>query len=363
MEKRIFTLTEFERYCKHEYENGGKKYLEKPMTYSEFENLVGKIGMLYLKNEVFHEEVTTNSPGHTIRDIYVDGEKIDVVLHKRFSYPVLHNHAYIELVYVASGECTHFVENLTFDMKAGDVCILAPDAMHAVSVEDENTIVINILMSKSMFDLSFLKIVKGGHVISRFLEDVLYNKQVSPYILFPTGDDTIIYDLIMNMYQERIKKDYLYNESVILYAKQLFIRLIRQFELMAIVSNPMDNSHENNVVALMGYININYSHVTLKQTAQFFGYNESYLGKMIQRYTGKKFCALVADIQMENAKTLLEETNLSITEVGNEIGCYDTSHFNRKFKAAYGITPFAFRKQRKESDSSAIGSLSDHEIR
>lgn len=316
------------------------------MTYDEFEEIVSKKKNEYLNNEIFHEPVTTNTPGHTVKDIVsLSDDQVEVVLHKRYSYPVMHNHAYIELVYVMSGTCTHFVEQMSFQMKQGDVCILAPNAMHAISAEADDAVLVNIMMSKTMFDSSFLRIVKGGSIISDFLEHILYNKQVSPYLLFPTGDDSVISNLILNMYEERERKDYLYNESVLLYTKQMFIHLIRNYEMSAIVSNPIDNSHENNVVALMAYINVNYNHVTLKQTAQFFGYNENYLGKIIQRYTGKKFCTLVSDIQMKNAKRLLEETNMSITEVGNEIGCYDTSHFNRKFKSAYGMTPNAFRKQ------------------
>ena len=323
------------------------------MTYDEFEEIVSEKKNGYLNNEIFHEPVTTNAPGHTVKDIgSLSDDQVEVVLHKRYSYPVMHDHAYIELVYVMSGTCTHFVEQLSFQMKQGDVCILAPNAMHAIAAEADDAVLVNIMMSKKMFDASFLRIVKGGSVISDFLEHILYNQQVSPYLLFPTGNDTVINNLIWNMYEERERKDYLYNESVLLSIKQMFIHLIRNYEMSAIVSNPIDHSHENHVVALMAYINVNYNHVTLKQTAQFFGYNENYLGKMIQRYTGKKFCTLVSDIQMKNAKRLLEETNMSITEVGHEIGCYDTSHFNRKFKAAYGMTPNEFRKQLKECNCS-----------
>lgn len=65
------------------------------------------------------------------------------------------------------------------------------------------------------------------------------------------------------------------------------------------------------------------------------------------RYTGKTFSSLISEIQMENAKQLLEETSMSITEVSEEVGCYDSSHFTRKFKKAFGITPNAFRKNHR----------------
>ena len=94
----------------------------------------------------------------------------------------------------------------------------------------------------------------------------------------------------------------------------------------------------------MGYISVNYNHVTLGEVADFFGYSETYLGQLLQRYTGKSFRTIVNDLQMSHAKEFLEETSMSITEIAQEVGCYDASHFSRKFKAAFGMTPKEFRK-------------------
>ncbi len=345
MKREVFPLTDMEKHFKQEYENGGRDLLRRPMSYNEYELISQEKRRYYIESEAYHEMVTMNTPGNTVKEISEEGNHVDVVLHRRYSYPVMHNHAYIELAYVYSGECTHFVEKQTFTMKEGDVCILAPNAMHAISAESDDTVIINIMMSKKMFDHSFLRLLKSGPVVSEFLEHILYNKQSSPYLIFPTGTDAVMHDLTYAIYRESWEKDYLYNESVTLYVKHAFIYLIRNYEMMAIVSNPLDNSQENNIVALMGYITVNYNHITLKQVAQFFGYNETYLGQIIRKYTNKSFCTLVTELQMENARRLLDESGMSITEVSYEVGCYDSSHFIRKFKKAYGVSPSVYRKQ------------------
>ncbi|VUX08017.1 HTH-type transcriptional regulator ChbR [[Ruminococcus] torques] len=348
MRDGLFALTDAEKFYKQLYENGDRKLLKKPMTYAEYEQLSENRRKYYHRIEHYHETVTTNTPGNTIKEFDADGDQVEVVLHGRYGYPIMHNHAYIELVYVYSGACTHFIEDQKLLMKKGDLCILAPEAMHALAVEDEDTVVINIMMSRHLFDSSFLKILKGGRMTSDFLENILYRKKVSPYLIFPTGEDSWIQELALRIYKERKEKDYLYNESVTLYVKQIFIQLIRKYEMMAIISDPLDNSQESNIMALMGYLSVNYNHVTLKQAAQFFGYNENYLGKILMRYTGKTFSNLISELQMENAKKLLEETNMSITEISVEVGCYDSSHFTRKFKKAYGVTPNNYRKEMQE---------------
>lgn len=349
MKDMIFALSEREQYFKEKYENGQKELFKNPMSYHQYEKITKGKDKYYDKVKIYHEDISVNNPGNTIKEVSRRGDNVEVVLHSRYSYPLMHNHAYIELVYIYSGQCTHFVEQQSFIMKQGDVCILAPNAMHAVAVQSDDVIIINIMMSKKMFDLAFIGILKGGHMISEFLEHILYNKKVSPYIIFPTDKDNWMQETVMKIYKERNEKKYLYKESINLYVRQLFIHLIRHYEMMAIVSNPIDNCHEHNIIALMGYITVNYNHVTLSQVAQFFGYNETYLGQIIQKYTNKNFCALITDLQMKNAKRFLEESNMNITQISNEIGCYDASHFNRKFKSAYGITPNMYRKRNNMS--------------
>ena len=347
---KVFQLSERERRFKSEYENGGQHFLEKPMSYQEYALISKEKKKDYGNIEHYHEEITTNSQGNTNTDFYEDGDYVEIVLHGRYSYPLMHNHAYIELVYVYSGSCVHFVEDQSFDMKTGDVCILAPNAMHAISAINDEAVIINIMMSKKMFDSSFLRMMRGNQALSDFFEHGLYNKKVSPYIIYPTGNDEWMKHAVLNMYKERKEKDYLYNESVTLYIKQMFIHLLRRYEMMAIISNPIDNTQESNIVALIGYITVNYNHVTLKSTAQFFGYNETYLGQILQKYTGKNFCTLLTEQQMKNAKRLLEESSLSVTEVGCEVGCYDSSHFIRKFKKMFGVTPSMWRKMKSNKE-------------
>ena len=344
--EQLFKMTNQEKFYKAVYEDGGKELWDRPMVHAVYETINQNIRKYYQPTEKYHENITTNSPGNTIQDVGIDGENVEVVRHPRYSYPIMHNHQYIELIYVYQGECTHFVEKQKFTMKEGDLCIMTPAAMHAISAPDDDALILNIMMSKRMFNSSFLKMLRGDKILLEFFENVLYDKDVSPYIIFPTKDDSEIHEIMRKMYQERKDKDYLYNESETLYVKQIFIHLIRHYEMMAVVSNPMNHTRENHIVALMGYITVNYNHITLKDTAAFFGYNETYLGQMLLRYTGKKFSTLINELQMTNAKRLLEETGLSITEIGGEVGCYDASHFTRKFKAMYGMSPNAYRKNK-----------------
>ena len=46
----------------------------------------------------------------------------------------------------------------------------------------------------------------------------------------------------------------------------------------------------------------------------------------------------------EEAKELLENTDLSITEIAQNLGIEDSLYFCKKFKAFFGIAPSRYRK-------------------
>jgi transcriptional regulator GlxA family with amidase domain len=48
-------------------------------------------------------------------------------------------------------------------------------------------------------------------------------------------------------------------------------------------------------------------------------------------------------LRLEEAKQMLERTDLAIAEVANEIGYEDTSFFGRLFRRKVGLTPAEYR--------------------
>ena len=49
-------------------------------------------------------------------------------------------------------------------------------------------------------------------------------------------------------------------------------------------------------------------------------------------------------LRLERAHALLNETNMSITEIATATGFNSASHLSRQFKAKYNISPTSFRK-------------------
>ncbi len=60
--------------------------------------------------------------------------------------------------------------------------------------------------------------------------------------------------------------------------------------------------------------------------------------------TGETFTDLVDRVRTQEAARLLEQSELSVTEIGFACGFADTAHFSRRFKERYGAPPSVWRK-------------------
>ena len=53
---------------------------------------------------------------------------------------------------------------------------------------------------------------------------------------------------------------------------------------------------------------------------------------------------IITAIQMENAVSLMKRGKTNLAAIAQEVGCFDSSHFNRKFKSIYGMSPREYKE-------------------
>lgn len=84
---------------------------------------------------------------------------------------------------------------------------------------------------------------------------------------------------------------------------------------------------------------------SLDEVGREFGISRTVLTREFRRHTGKSFINYCNGRRIEIAATILATGKGSITQAAFESGFSNLSHFHRKFKATYGMTPAAFRRQ------------------
>lgn len=84
-------------------------------------------------------------------------------------------------------------------------------------------------------------------------------------------------------------------------------------------------------------------HLSLGKVADVAGINPTHLSEKFKHVTGTKFVDYVARTRFENARKLLENVDLRVSEIGFAVGFQSLSQFNRVFKKLAGTSPTEYR--------------------
>lgn len=94
------------------------------------------------------------------------------------------------------------------------------------------------------------------------------------------------------------------------------------------------------------YIALHYSKgISLTEVAKQVNLSVPYLSTMLKKETHKSFVHHVLDLKMQEAKKLLIQTDLNISEIAWQLGYENPRYFSEVFKKHTNISPLAYRKK------------------
>ncbi|MBM6861539.1 helix-turn-helix transcriptional regulator, partial [Clostridium saudiense] len=94
------------------------------------------------------------------------------------------------------------------------------------------------------------------------------------------------------------------------------------------------------------YIFNNYNNnITLKDIAKKEFLSPHYLSHEIKYATGSSFTDLINQTRVEESIKLLLDSDISISEISDEVGFSHVRYYNKNFKEYYNCTPLQYRKK------------------
>lgn len=92
------------------------------------------------------------------------------------------------------------------------------------------------------------------------------------------------------------------------------------------------------------YIREHYAEsLSLEEVSSAAGFSSSYFSTLFRKETGKNFLEYLMDVRIEEAKTLLRESRMTIEAVAKAVGVNDYKRFSKTFKKTTGISPKEYR--------------------
>ena len=248
-------------------------------------------------------------------------------VNKLFEFP-LHHHDYYEFEVVAEGELLHECNGMSTVLSRGDAYILSPNDVHRL-VPLQKTKIYNICIYTEQCRKS----------IARLLLDEEYPR-------FGRIDDNAMreIDLLHTALREVLQSANPYREARTSALTTLLAS--RLFELTTAEISLQSNQSYSTVAKAMAYIEAHLANpISLEEVAAASGYSRTYYSRLFKEIVGINFSDYLERERIELACNLLENENVSITEVSYAVGFNSTSSFWRAFKKRKSVSPREWKKR------------------
>jgi YesN/AraC family two-component response regulator len=88
--------------------------------------------------------------------------------------------------------------------------------------------------------------------------------------------------------------------------------------------------------------------LTVSSVAEKFFVTPSYFAHFFKKKSGKSVIQYLNEVRILKARLLLEQEDISVSEVALQVGFDDINYFSRKFKQIIGLTPTDYKREYKK---------------
>ena len=240
----------------------------------------------------------------------------ECIRYKNFSF-VPHMHRHQEIICVREGKLAVSLNGKQEIISAGEYAWIPSNFIH--SYENLSNSVVDVCVFSEDFIPAFSKEIRKKfpdrakftcrYTVSRFVNDELFVTD---------------------------RENDLYTKKAALYA-------IAGEVLGQIKFSDISAKNETLTDRIIRYVAENYTeNISLKELAKEIGYEERYLSRCFHNTVPMHFSAYVNLFRVDHAIALLQNTELSVSEVSLESGFQSIRSFNRVFHEITGKTPKDF---------------------
>lgn len=237
-------------------------------------------------------------------------------------------------------------ENDRIEMREGHTCIIAPISRHEIVIDDPDSVIINIGVKRKSFECAFMPIMLQNELTTVYLYTILYQKNMPNYLYIPTENTRAVRDQLKQLICTAHVRDPYSQSSAVSQLGVFFSMILKNYQDTMYLYHYGNPTIRDDYMALLQYIQNNYTTVTLDSTAKFFNYNKTYLSRLISRLTGKSFSEIITELKLNKACSLLLNSEKKISEIAEICGYTTLDYFSKTFKKYYQMSPSVYREEK-----------------
>ncbi len=255
------------------------------------------------------------------------------------SYP-LHWHKTFEVIMPLTNYYDVSAEGSLYRIQPGEIMFVPPGTLHECIAPESGTRFVYLFKTTALENLN------GFARIQHLLTEPL---------LFTQAEFPLIYDDVFRLLL-KIKDEYFLQSEHELYELTIHSLILEILALLGYSLLNKDVATEKNSSgnkkytklfnSLLQYIEVHYAEdLTLEDMADKMGFSKYHFSRLFKEYTSFTFCDYVNFRRIKAAEILLENPEVSVTEVAVNTGFSSIPTFNRLFKKYRGCTPTEYRSK------------------
>ncbi|MFD0696950.1 helix-turn-helix domain-containing protein [Paenibacillus sp. GCM10027628] len=257
----------------------------------------------------------------------------------------MHWHEHFEIIVMKAGQAVFHIDGKPYEAEAGDILIVHSGSLHTgYSSSGHDVEYDSIVFNRSL--LRSLVMPDPAHAI--WVEPFLNGHVTFPVKLARDNDRTLTFSTLLQQITQEFDLKMNGYELVIRSSLYMLITLLSRAYMP--ISSPEATSPallRNRARFKQLLLDIEtqfHDPMTVEQAAKQVNLNVFHFCKTFKKTTGSTFIEYVNLIRVRAAERLLMETDWTVTEIADRIGCGNPNYFTKLFKQYKGTTPSQFRK-------------------
>ncbi len=273
-------------------------------------------------------------------------EYVKTYFHHVKNYIGVHTNEFFELNIVVEGSGWYYINDRFYDIDPGSIIIVPPGVPHGCSTESMLNVFCALIRCSFFEQYEYELLNLPGYTILFEIEPYLRNESKEPFSIRFYRDD---FNDIVSQLHNLVKLEQSSYPGREVLKNSLFLYLVGV--LSASTSNMKKYQKYNttdqisiSIVSIMEYIRMNANKkLSIDDLAKRSKMSRSTFFRYFKKVCGCTPVSFLNLCRISLAKRFLCHTNKSISEIAQECGFFDSSHFLRSFTSSEGISPSDFR--------------------
>jgi AraC-like DNA-binding protein len=296
--------------------------------------------------------------------ISVDHQHRELKMHGSKEYPILiskevlsrydrgyfldHWHPEIEFTYIIEGEILYTINGIELLLKKGQGIFCNQNMMHSGKMHNRQEC--------KYLSITFLpKLIYGfelSRIKTKYIDEIVKNPFFS-YLLLLDNDQGArnILEILSGINTLQLINKEINELKLLTLLTSIWMNLYDCFEKSKdeLSVSSYNEKELNRLKKILEYIHNNYvNKISLEEIAGTINICTNECCRFFKKYMNATISAYILDYRIEKSLYLLDNTDLSITELAHNIGFSSGSYYTQVFRKKMGFTPIQYRNRKND---------------